>query len=140
MGNYEKIMSSWEQYLNADEELLERNKSPYSTIEGRTAVQLEVAKQAPYIVDVRDSKFKVGKGTVEKPLLCWKVPQKIFRDVMLGKHRLIFSILDPQGDLFFDTPNFTHWNGATVIEILFLAHEMTLKKPGIKKLVEGLEC
>ena len=58
---------------------------------------------------------------------------------MLGKHRLIYSLLDPRGTLVFDTPNFTHWNGATIIELLFLSCEMGTKNSEVSKLVEGLE-
>ena len=139
MSNFEKFMSSWEETLNTDAELQERNKSPYSTIEGRTAVQLEIGKFSPYMVDVKDGRFSVKKGTAKQPLLCWMIPTAAFKDLLLGKHQLMYSILDPQGELSFDTPNFTHWNGATIIEVLFLAHEMTVKSPKIFKLVEELE-
>ena len=140
MDAFEKLMNNWEQILNADAELAERHKSPYSTIEGKTAIQLEVGKQSPYSVHVQDGKFSIRKGTADRPLLCWRVPRSVFKDVMLGNHRLIFSILDPAGTLSFDTANFTHWNGATIIEMLLLAHEMTAQNKEMSKIVEGLEC
>ena len=140
METFAGIMNTWEQTLNEDTELNERNQSPYSSIEGKTAVQLEVEKHPTYIVTVKEGKFKVKKGTAKKALFHWKVPTVVFKDVMLGKQKLLYSILDPQGELVFDTSNFTHWNGATIIEMLLLAQEMTVKNPTIKKLVEGLEC
>ena len=45
-----------------------------------------------------------------------------------------------RGELSFDTSNFTHWNGATIIEMLLLAHEMTIKDQKVSKLVQELEC
>ncbi|MBN2108672.1 MAG: hypothetical protein JW832_14705 [Deltaproteobacteria bacterium] len=140
MDAFEKLMNNWEKILNADAELAERHKSPYSTIEGKAAIQLEVEKQPPYSVHVQDGKFSIQKGTADKPLLCWRVPGGVFKDVMLGKHRLIFSMLDPSVTLLFDSANFTHWNGATVIEMLLLAHEMIAQNKEISKIVEGLEC
>ncbi|MCX5896023.1 MAG: hypothetical protein NTZ51_09365 [Proteobacteria bacterium] len=139
MDTFAKIMSTWEHVLNADAELEERNKSTYSSLEGKTAIQLAVDKLSPYSVDVAGGKFKVHQGSPSQPLLSWKLSGDLFKDAMLGKHRLIFSLLDPRGQLSFDTPNFTHWNGASIIEMLLLAQEMTIKSPEIAKLVKELE-
>ena len=138
MGDFEKVMSIWEEVLNKDSELGERNKSIYSTLEGRTAIQLEVEGKPSYVVDIKGGRFKVHQGTATNPLLSWKLPVSLFKDVMLGKHRLIYSLLDSRGTLSFDTPNFTHWNGATIIEMLFLSCEMGIKNLEVSKLVEGL--
>jgi hypothetical protein len=140
MDAFEKLMSNWEQVLNADTELSERNRSTYSSLDGKAAIQLEVGRQPAYSVHVREGKFSIRKAAADKPLLRWQVPGDVFKDVLLGRHRLIFSILDPAGKLSFDSANFTHWNGATIIEMLLLAHEMTAKDGEISKLVEGLEC
>lgn len=140
MDHFEKLMNNWEQVLNADAELAERNRSPYSSLDGKAAIQLEVGRQPAYSVHVQEGKFNIRKGTADKPLLCWRVPGGVFKDVLLGRHRLIFSILDPAGTLSFDSANFTHWNGATVIEMLLLAHEMTAQNKEMSKIVEGLEC
>jgi hypothetical protein len=121
-------------------ELEERNESIYSDLEGRAAIQLELEGQPSYIVDVNSGKFKVRQGSSKSPLLNWKLPVSLFKDVMLGKQRLIYSLLDPKGTLSFDTPHFTHWNGATIIEMLYLACEMSAGGSEISKLVEALEA
>lgn len=139
MDDFDKVMNHWEKVLNGDAELAERNKSIYSTLKGRTAIQIELVGQSPYMVAVHDGKFKVKQGSGKNPLLNWKLPVSLFKDVMLGKQRLIYGLLDPRGILTFDTPNFTHWNGATIIEMLFLACEMGKKEADVCKLVEGLE-
>jgi len=139
MDNFAEIMKRWEEVLNNDVELEERNKSIYSSLEGRTAIQLEVEGQPSYLVDVNAGKFKVHQGSTTTPLLSWKLPVAVFKDVMLGKDRLIYSLLDPKGVLSFDTPHFTHWNGATIIEVLYLACEMRTEHQEVSKLVEGLE-
>ena len=139
MDNFATIMDRWGTALNSDEELAERNKSIYSSLEGRTAINLEVAGQNPYRVDVSGGKFAVQQGSAEGPLLTWKLPPALLKDVMLGKQRLIYGLLDPRGTLAFDTPNFTHWNGATIIEMLFLACEMGEKEAHISQLIKGLD-
>ena len=139
MDNFATIMERWGTILNSDEELAERNKSIYSSLEGRTAINLEVAGQNPYRVDVSGGKFAVQQGSAEGPLLTWKLPLALLKDVMLGKQRLIYGLLDPRGTLAFDTPNFTHWNGATIIEMLFLACEMGEKEAHISQLIQGLD-
>ena len=139
MDNFATIMERWGTILNSDEELAERNKSIYSSLEGRTAINLEVAGQNPYRVEVSGGKFAVQQGSAEGPLLTWKLPPALLKDVMLGKQRLIYGLLDPRGTLAFDTPNFTHWNGATIIEILFLACEMGEKDAHISQLIKGLD-
>ena len=139
MNAFAKIMNRWEEVLNQDAELEERNKSIYSSMEGRTAIQLEVEGQPSYLVDVNGGKFKVHQGSSKSPLFNWELPVLLFKDVMLGKHRLIYSLLDPEGTISFDTPNFTHWNGATIIEMLFLACEMGNKNSEATRLVEELE-
>ena len=139
MDNLAKIMESWEGILNSDAELAERGKSIYSTMEGKSAVQIEIEGFPAYHVDVADYRFKVGRGPATGALLTWKLPLSLFKDVMLGKYRLIYSLLDPRGTITFDTPNFTHWNGATIIEMLYLACEMARKSRAFSELVEGLE-
>jgi len=139
MDNFATIMSHWEEVLNSDAELEERNKSMYSSVEGKTAIQLEVDGHSSYKVEVNGGKFKVHQGSSKSPLLNWKLPVSLFKDVMLGKQRLIYSLLDTRGTLSFDTPNFSHWNGATIIEMLYLACEMSEKNSEISKLVEKLE-
>lgn len=138
LDNFAKIMSRWEEVLNKDEELAERNKSIYSSLEGKTAISIEVEGLPSYLVDVKGGKFKVYQGLAKSALLSWKLPADLFKEVMLGKQRLIYCLLDPQGTLAFDTPLFTHWNGASVIEMLFLACEMGRTEIKISKLVEGL--
>jgi hypothetical protein len=139
MDNFATIMDRWGTLLNSDEELAERNKSIYSSLEGRTAINLEVEGQNPYRVDVSDGTFTVHPGSAEGPLLTWKLPLALLKDVMLGKQRLIYGMLDPRGTLAFDTPNFTHWNGATIIEMLFLACEMGKKEAEISQLIKSLD-
>ena len=139
MDNFATIMERWGTILNSDEELAERNKSIYSSLEGRTAINLEVAGQNPYRVDVSGGKFAVQQGSAEGSLLTWKLPPALLKDVMLGKQRLIYGLLDPRGTLAFDTPNFTHWNGATIIEMLFLACEMGEKEAHISQLIKDLD-
>lgn len=139
MDNFATIMDRWGAILNSDEELAERNKSIYSSLEGRTAINLEVDGQKAYRVDVNDGKFTVHQGSAERPLLAWKLPPALLKDVMLGKQRLIYGLLDPRGTLAFDTPNFTHWNGATIIEMLFLACEMGEKEAAVSQLIKGLD-
>ena len=139
MDNLAKIMGSWEAVLNSDAELAERGRSIYSMLEGKSAIQIEIEGQSPYHVLVADNKFKIQPGSAGTALLRWKLPLPLFKDVMLGRHRLIYSLLDPRGVLTFDTPNFTHWNGATIIEMLYLACEMAQKSRSLSELVEGVE-
>lgn len=139
MDNLATIMEAWEGVLNSDAELAERGKSIYSTMEGKSAVQIEIEGFPAYHVDVADGRFTIGRGEAPGALLTWKLPLSLFKDVMLGKHRLIYSMLDPRGRLAFDTPNFTHWNGATIIEMLYLACEMARKSGALSELLERLE-
>jgi hypothetical protein len=139
MDNLAKIMESWEAVLNSDAELAERGTSIYSTLEGKSAIQIEIKGYSSYRVDVVGNKFKIQRGRADSALLVWKLSLSLFKDVMLGRHRLIYSLLDPQGVLTFDTPNFTHWNGASIIEMLYLAYEMVQKSKVQAELVEGLE-
>jgi hypothetical protein len=138
MDNFAKIMSDWQQVLNTDKELEERNTNIYSSLEGKTAIQLEVEKQPSYLIDIKGGKFTVHQGSTKNPLLKWKLSLDLFKDVMLGKYRLVYGLLDPRGEVSFDTSNFTHWNGATIIEMLFLAQELVSKNSEILKLVEEL--
>lgn len=138
MDNLATVMEAWEGVLNSDAELAERAKSMYSTLEGKTALQLEIEGLPAYAVSAADCRFTIKRGSFPGALLTWKLPLPLFKDVMLGRHRLIYSLLDPRGTLTFDTLNFTHWNGATVIEILYLACEMMQKNTALAQLVEGL--
>ena len=138
MDAFAQVMNSWQEALNSDQELKERNKSISSTLEGKTAVQLEVAKRPPQVVEIQSGKFSVHQGTSKIPLLRWKLSLDLFKDVMLGKYRIVYSLLDPRGEVSFDSENFTHWNGATIIEMLLLAQELTAKDGEVVRLVREL--
>jgi len=138
MDNLGKIMSRWQEVLNSDQELEERNKSIYSTLEGKTAIQLEVEKQPAYVVEVQGGKFIVHQGSAKMPLLKWRLSLDLFRDIMLGKYRLVYGLLDPRGEVSFDTAHFTHWNGASIIEMLLLAQELAVKEGEATRLIREL--
>lgn len=139
MDNLATIMEAWEEVLNGDAELSERARSMYSTLEGKAAVQVEIEGLPPYAVNASGDRFSITRGSSPGALLTWKLPLSLFKDVLLGRHRLIYGLLDPRGSLTFDTPNFTHWNGATIIEMLYLACEMTLKNQALGDLVERMQ-
>jgi hypothetical protein len=139
MDNLEKFMSSWQKALNEDQELKERNKHISSTLEGKTAIQLEIAKKPSYVVKVQEGRFTVCQGSAKTPLLQWKLSLDLFKDVMLGKYRLVYGLLDPRGEISFDRDNFTHWNGATIIEMLLLAQELVVKDSEASRLTRELE-
>lgn len=139
MDNLERFMKKWEEVLNNDQELKERNLNIASTLTGRTAIQIEITGKPAYIVNVGEGGFTVCQGSAPKPLLTWKSSLDLFKEVILGKYRLVYGLLDPRGEVSFDSESFTHFNGATIIEMLLLAQELTAKDREIRKLVEGLK-
>jgi hypothetical protein len=138
MDNFEKVMSSWQEALNSDQELKERNRNISSTLEGKTALQLEVAKKPPQVIEVQDGKFTIHQGSVRTPLLKWTLSLDLFKDIMLGKYRVVYGLLDPRGEVSFDSENFTHWNGASIIEMLLLAQELAVRDGEVSRLVREL--
>ena len=70
MDNVSTIMDRWEEVLNDDKELEERNKSMYSSVEGRIAIQIEVEGQPSYKVEIKGGRFKVQKGSAETAYFC----------------------------------------------------------------------
>ena len=129
MDKIESFIKKWEDELNADEELSLRNIDKASTMEGRDAIQLNIEGGDQYSLRSENGKFKCRKGPSEKPLLCWSLPPELLREVLVGSQPVFYALLDDRGELSFDTQNFTHFNGASIIEMLYLAQEVVKKSP-----------
>jgi len=137
----EKIASfikKWEDALNGDEELQLRNKDRASTLEGKVALQLNIEGIGQYSLQVKDRKFKIDKGISPNPLLCWDLPSSLLKEVLLNKQPVFYALLDERGGLSFDTPHFTHFNGASIIEMLYLAQEVVKRDAEAQQLIQQL--
>jgi len=138
MEMIESFLKSWEDCLNSDEELQLRNTDKASTLEGRVAIQLNIESSNQYSVHVKDGKFTVDKGISQNPLLCWDLPVSLLQEVLLNKQPVFYALLDERGSVSFDTPHFTHFNGASIIEMLYLAQEVVKRDPEMDHLIQQL--
>lgn len=120
----DNFIQRWEAMLNSDEELQLRTRDDASTLEGKTAIQLRIEGAGHVAVNVKDGKLEINKNTSQSPLLCWNVPLALFKEVLLDKQPVLYALLDERGSLSFDTHNFTHFDGASIIEMLYLAQEV----------------
>ncbi len=139
MAALDEFMHNWEKYLNQDAVLNKRNEHIQSTIkEGKDVVELDIKERGVLTVELKEKGFQLKKDKAEKPLLSWSVPATLFKEVLLGKERIIYALLDKECTLSFDSPHFTHWNGTTALAVILAAQEMVKKDPGMKKMVEDL--
>jgi hypothetical protein len=116
-----------------------RNAHFKSTIEqGKAMVEVEVEGKGVYTVELKGERLHIRSGRASIPLLSWRVPLDLLKDVLLGKERILYALLDKRCRLSFDTPNFTHWNGTTALKVILSACEMVKRSPEMRRLVEEL--
>ena len=132
------VMRKLEEYLNNEPVLQRRNAHIKSTIkDGKDLVELDIqgTDAGTFTIQVKGKKFLVRTGAATVPLLTWSVPLALFKDVLLGKVKILYTMLDPSCTLTFDSPNFTHWNGITALAVILMAQEMVKKNPELKQMV-----
>jgi hypothetical protein len=134
-----EFMQKWGDYLHEDPVLAKRNSHVKCSLkEGKAIVEVDIEDKGVFSVILKGGKFNVSSGKAATPLLSWKIPTRLFKDVLLGKERILYAMLDESCKLSFDTPNFTHWDGATAVEVMVRAQEMVKESPEIRKMVEEL--
>ena len=139
MNLFEEFVQKWEAYLNQDPVIQERTAHFKSTLaEEKALVELEVEGNSILTVERKGRKFEIRRDKASLPLLSWRVPLSLFKEVLLGKERILYALLDKRCKLSFDTPNFSHWNGVTALEIILSACEMVKKSPEMRKIAEEM--
>jgi hypothetical protein len=134
-----KFMQRWKEYLDQEMELKKRIKHIRSTIdEGRAVVEVDVKSRGVFTIELKEKRFILRKGKAVQPLLSWSVPASLFKEMLLGKERILYAILDKGCTLSFDTPHFTHWDGTTALAVVLAAQEMVKRVPEVKKMVEEI--
>jgi hypothetical protein len=139
MDALQEFAQHWDAYLKQDAVLNKRNKHLQSTItDGRAVVELCVQGKAVFTVSLKGGHFQLRSGKADSPLLSWSVPIALFKEVLLGKERILYALLDRTCTLTFDSPAFTHWNGITALGVILAAQEMVRNNAALKRLVEGI--
>ena len=133
-----RFFSEWEDVLNSDEELQLRNRDKASTLEGKVAIQLGIEGIGQYHLLVHEGKFSFAQGPSPDPLLCWDLPVSLLKEVLLNQQPVFYGLLDERGSLSFNTPHFTHFNGASIIEMLYLAQELVKSNDEIQQWIQQL--
>lgn len=138
MANIDDFITKWTEALNSDEELQLRNRDKASTLEGKVAIQLGIEGIGQYHLLVHEGRFSFTQGTSPDPLLCWDLPVSLLKEVLLNQQPVFYGLLDERGSLSFNTPHFTHFNGASIIEMLYLAQEVVKTDEEIQQWIQQL--
>ena len=139
MDTLNKFVHKWEESLNQDAVLKRRIEHIQSALEeGREVLEVGIEKKGVFTISLEEKKFYLKSRKASKPLLSWKVPLPLFKQMLLGYERIVYALLDNECTLSFDTPHFTHWDGITALAVILTAQEMVKKDLAVKKLVEEL--
>ena len=139
MDTLGKFMQEWEKYLNQDVVLKRRNEHIQSSIEeGKAVVEIDIRGRGVFTIILKEKRFYLREGKITQPLLSLSVPLSLFKEMLVGKERILYALLDKECALSFDTPHFTHWNGTTALAVILAAQEVVKKVPKVKKMVEEL--
>jgi len=139
MDTLNKFVHKWEESLNQDAVLKRGIEHIQSVLEeGREVLEVGIEKKGVFTISLEEKKFYLKSRKASKPLLSWKVPLPLFKQMLLGYERIVYALLDNECTLSFDTPHFTHWDGITALAVILTAQEMVKKDLAVKKLVEEL--
>jgi hypothetical protein len=140
------FIKKWEKYLNEDPEIPARIASPpwwkeakpVSKLEGRDAVEITIDENS-YTIEVKNYRFHIREGVAKtKPLLSLSMPISLFKNLVLGKRKVVTVLLDDECRVKFDTPDWNHYDGATVLEMLVAAQELVQRDSEAREAVEKL--
>lgn len=139
MEALQEFKEKWQAALRQDDVLNKRNKHIQSSIkDGSAVVELTIQDKAVFTVSLKAGEFQLQEGKAKTPLLSWSLPGKLFKEVLLGKERILYALLDKGCTLSFNSSQFTHWNGITALGVILVAQEMMRKNPEMKRIAEAL--
>ncbi len=95
MNALDKFAEKWEEYLNSDVVVKRRIEHVNSAIEeGRAVAEVDIKDRGVFNIELKGNKFHLRPGRGSKPLLSWAVPATLFREMLLGKERILYAMLD----------------------------------------------
>ncbi|MDI9619205.1 MAG: hypothetical protein QFX33_00065 [Candidatus Nezhaarchaeota archaeon] len=109
---------------------------PSSILIGRDLIQVDVEGRSVYTISLsEEGVFKVEMRPAKNPILEVALPIFLFKELVLGKHRVIWALSDPKVRV-------RHSNGislsdwVTVLEIFACMQELVERRPDLWRIVE----
>ena len=90
MNTLHEFIHGLETFLNNEPIMKKRNDHIKSTIgDNRALIEIQIQGQDTFTVELKEKRFCARTGIAQTPLLRWSVPLALFKDVLLGKEKML---------------------------------------------------
>lgn len=109
---------------------------PSSILKGKDVIEIEVEGKGVYTIHVsKEGTFKVERRSAENPVLQVALPISLFKELVLGRYRVIWALSDPRARVkHMDGISLSDW--VTVLEIFACMQELVERRPDLWRAVE----
>jgi len=109
-----------------------------SKLPGREAIEIEVLDRFIFTISIdKSGNFVVEMRKAFNPCLSVKMPIDVFKDMVLGRERVVYALADKRNDIKYDGDiGLSDW--ITIFGILGKMQELVESDPHIWKLIEEL--
>ena len=112
---------------------------PVPHLDGKELIELTVPGVLEYTFALADGVFSVREGNARgTPILRVEMPLNTFKDMILTKQRVIWSLADPRNKVACIWPGVAYSDWITTLELLVIGQELVERNPSMWDLIEGL--
>jgi hypothetical protein len=109
-------------------------------LDGRELVELEVPDAFYCVIQLKEGEFSIARKKAKDPCLSCRIPLNLFREMVLGKHKVVWVLCDKSVQVKTCTHRIALSDWTTILEVLVCAIDLTEMNPKIWKFWENLKA
>jgi hypothetical protein len=107
-------------------------------LDGRDLIELNILNAFKCVIQLKEGKFQIVKRKAEDPCLSCRIPIKLFREMILGKHKVIWVLCDKSVQIKTSQKQLGLSDWTTILEILVCAMDLAEMNPKMWRFWENL--
>ncbi|MEM4203937.1 MAG: hypothetical protein QXS54_07700 [Candidatus Methanomethylicaceae archaeon] len=113
------------------------NGYPKTILLGKELITFKIRNSFAFTISLnKNGTFSIEPRTGIDPILSVEMPSQLFKDMALGKERVVYSLADPQNSVSYkEGIAFSDW--ITIFEVISALQELVESDPELWQLIEG---
>lgn len=107
-------------------------------LDGRELVELDVPDAFHCVVQLKKGEFEISRKKAKDPCLFCRIPLELFREMILGKHKVIWVLCDKSVEVKTCKQRIALSDWTTILEILVCAMDLAEMNPSMWEFWENL--